>query len=90
MNDKIVVFTLNGCSHCDELKENLDSLSIPYHDIEITQNEKIWNKVVSQTGFNVLPTVFIPTDSEGNGTIYIPGRDFQNKDEIVQIIKRHI
>jgi glutaredoxin len=90
MNDMIVVFTLNGCFHCDELKENLDKLSIPFHDIEITQNEKIWNKVVSQTGHNVLPTVFIPTDIEGNGTLYIPGRDFKDRSEIIEIIKKHI
>jgi glutaredoxin len=90
MNDEIVVFTLNGCSHCDELKESLSELSIPFHDIEISSNKIIWDKVVSQTGYNVLPTVFIPTDHEGNGVIYIPGRDYQDKKEIIEIIKSHI
>lgn len=89
MNDAIIVFTLNGCSHCDELKDKLTELSIFFHDIEITSNKKIWDKVVSQTGHNLLPTVFIPDDMEGNGHIYVPGRDFQDKEEIIEIIKLH-
>lgn len=90
MGNEVIIFTLNGCSHCDELKENLTELSIPFHDIEITKNKKIWDKVVSQTGFNVLPTVFIPTDNDGNGNLYIPGRDFQDKNDIIEKIKSYI
>jgi len=90
MSGDIIIFTLNGCSHCDELKESLSELSIPFHDIEISLNKNIWDKVVSQTGYNVLPTVFIPSDNEGNGNIYVPGRDYQDKNDIIEKIKSHI
>jgi glutaredoxin len=86
----IVVFTLNGCIRCSELKAKLKEQNIAFHDIEITKNSKLWNGVVAQTGHDVLPTVFIPEDGEGNGLVYNPGRDFQTVDEIIEIIKNNI
>lgn len=84
-----MIFSLNGCVHCNELKDKLTKLSIPFNDIEITQNRSLWEGVVSQTGHDVLPTVFIQTDNEGNGLVYIPGEDFQDFDEIIKIIKQN-
>jgi len=84
---EIMIFTLNGCVHCAELKRKLNELSIPFHDIEITKNRKIWDSVKAQTGYDTLPTIFIQTDNQGNGVVYTPGRDFQNDDEIIEIIK---
>jgi glutaredoxin len=83
-----MIFTLNGCVHCNELKEKLDELNIIFHDIEITKNRNLWENVISQTGCDVLPTVFIQTDNDGNGLVYNPGRDFQDINEIVEIIKK--
>jgi len=87
---QIAIFTLNGCSHCHELKNKLNNENIIFHDIEITKNREIWENIKLQTGEDILPTVFIQTDSDGNGLVYIPGRDFQDLDEIVQIIKNNI
>jgi glutaredoxin len=84
---KILVFTLNGCVHCQELKEKLTELSIPFDDVEITLNRKLWDYVISQTGYDLLPTVFIKDGNDGSGLIYTPGRDFQSNDEIIKIIK---
>jgi glutaredoxin len=89
MGIKIIVFSLNGCSHCHSLMKRLDEISIPYQDIEITKNRPIWDQVVSQTGHNVLPTIFIQKDEDGNGPIYIPGQDFKDTEEAVTIIKEY-
>jgi glutaredoxin len=86
----IVVFTLNGCVHCAELKKKLSDLSIPFHDIEITKNRELWNKIIAQIGHDILPTVYIQEDDVGNGLVYTPGRDFQSNDEMIEIIKRNI
>ena len=59
-------------------------------DIEITKNESIWNEVVNQTGYNILPTVYIRKDDGDEGPVFVPGRDFKNDDEIIEIIKRYI
>ena len=90
MSNIIVIFTLDGCSHCDSLKKRLKGLSIPYMDIEITDNEEIWNQVVTQTGHNLIPTVFIQKEDSDDGPVYVPGRDYQSEDEIVEKIKEYL
>ncbi len=87
MSSQVVLFTLNGCSHCSTLKKKLDEISIPFIEIEITSNQKIWDKVVEQTGHNVLPTVFIKKENTDVGPVFIPGRDFENVEDIVPKIK---
>ena len=86
----LAIFTLNGCRLCAELKNRLNELSISFHDIEITKNRELWNEMLAQIGHDALPTVFIQTDDEGNGLVYTPGRDFQDLDEIIEIIKKNI
>jgi glutaredoxin len=86
----IVLFTLKGCDHCNDLKIRLNETHIRYQEIEINQNKELWNQVVSQTGHNVLPTVFIAENETDEGLVYVPGRDYQSQDEIIEIIKKHI
>jgi glutaredoxin len=86
----IVIFTLNGCGHCQSLKKRLNDISIPYTEIEIGVNEEIWKQVVKQTGEDVIPTIFIKKENDENGPVYVPGRDFQSEDEIVEIIKTYM
>ena len=90
MSNTIVLFTLNGCDHCNELKTRLNDMNIRYQEVEINQNKELWNQVVSQTGHNVLPTVFISEAKTDEGLVYVPGRDYQSQDEIIEIIKNHI
>ena len=90
MMNSIIVFTLNGCGHCKLLKKRLGNLSIPYVEIEVSENETIWKQVVEQTGHDVLPTVFIKKNNDDDGFVYVPGRDYQNEDEIIEIIKTYI
>ena len=87
---EIAIFTLNGCFHCTELKNKLRKQSIFFHDVEITKNRKLWKKIIDQTGDERVPTVFIPNNKYGNGLVYTPGRDFQDIDEIIEIIKNNI
>lgn len=87
MKKEITIFTLIGCSHCMLLKTNLDHLSIPYKEIEVTKNPKIWEEILQQTKQDRLPTVFISEEDKDEGKIYIPEIDFQTIDEMVGIIK---
>ncbi len=86
----IVIFTMNECIHCNSLKLRLEEDNIPYQEVEIGSNRAIWDQVVAQTGHNLLPTVFIRNDIDESGLVYVPGRDYQSQDEIVDIIKSHL
>jgi len=87
---QILIFTLNGCLQCRDLKMKLTEQSISFKDIEITKNQELWKQVTSQTGYDLLPTVFIQNDDNSTGTVYIPDRDFQDINEIIEIIKSNI
>lgn len=85
MSNMIVVFTLNGCYHCVDLKNKLISENIPFNEIEITSNKDIWDNVVKQTGYDLLPSVYISID-EDKGIIFVPERDYQDHDELINKI----
>jgi glutaredoxin len=90
MSNSIILFTLDNCIHCKSLKKRLKSESISYSEIEITNNEKIWNEVVNQTGHNSLPTVYIKKENSDTGPVYVAGVDFMSDNEAINIIKKHI
>ena len=90
MSNKIIVFSLNGCGHCLVLKKQLNDDNIEFTEIEVSKNNEVWDQVVKQTGHNSLPTVFISLNGEDDGPVFVPGRDYKDKDEIVKIIKTYI
>lgn len=90
MSNKIIIFTLYDCSHCKNLKNRLYDQLIPFNEIEITQNEELWRKIVDRIKHNILPTILILSNEIDESPIYIPGVDYQTEDEIIQIIKTHI
>jgi len=89
MPNTIVIFTLDNCIHCTSLKKRLKKEKIPYVDIDIDSNQNIWNQVINQTGHNVVPSVFVKSDDIEEGPIYVPGKDFEDENTIVEIIKTH-
>ena len=90
MKNTIIVFTLDGCSHCVELKTLLKNENMPFNEVEVEKNQEIWNKVVEQTGHNSLPTVYVSLDNGDSGPVFIPERDFTDKSELVEKLKLYV
>jgi len=88
--NEIIVFTLNGCSHCVELKKELKILNITFTEIEVESNKEIWNSVVKQTGHNSLPSVYISIAGGDEGPIFVPERDYKDRDDLIEKIKMYI
>jgi glutaredoxin len=88
--NEIIVFTLNGCSHCVELKKELKKLNITFTEIEVESNKKIWDSVVKQTGHNSLPSVYISIAGGDEGPIFVPERDYKDRDDLIEKIKMYI
>ncbi len=86
MSKKLILFTLVDCHYCENLKNRLIELSIPYNEIEINENPEIWNEVLREIEHELVPTVFIADTNVEEGYIYIPTIDYQSEEEIVQII----
>lgn len=90
MSNVIVVFSLEGCSHCVDLKRKLVDNDIPFTDIEVTTNKHIWDKVVEQTGHNSLPSVYISMNGGDEGPIFVPERDYNTQEELIEMIKKYV
>ena len=90
MDNQIFIFSLLGCGHCRTLKEKLNELGIPFTDLEINSNREIWDQVVKQTGLNVLPTVFIKKGETDDGPVFVPSRDFESQEELIEKIKIYL
>ncbi len=90
MSNQIVIFSLESCFHCASLKKRLKNENIQYIEIDIDTNQNMWDQVVNQTGHNVVPSVFISKEEKDDGPIYIPGKDFEDEDTIVNIIKTYV
>ncbi len=90
MSHNLILFTLDGCYHCKSLKKSLKKEGIDFLEIEITNNEKIWDQVVNQTGHNSLPTIFLRKDDSDNGLVYVAGVDFMSDEEGINIIKNTV
>ncbi len=88
--NEIIVFTLNGCSHCVDLKKELKKLNITFTEIEVESNKEIWNSVVKQTGHNSLPSVYVSIAGGDEGPIFVPERDYKDRDDLIEKIKMYI
>lgn len=89
-NNVIIVFTLNGCGHCVELKKKLKQNEIDFKEIEIMSNQLIWDKVVEQTGYNTLPTVYVALNGGDDGPVFIPEKDYKTQDELIENLKKYV
>ena len=88
--NNIIVFTLDGCHHCKELKKKLIAEKIEFQEIEVTMNNQIWDEVVKQTGHNALPTVYISLDMGDEGPVFVPERDYESHEDLIEKIKNYV
>lgn len=90
MNKKIYLFTLDGCTHCNETKRKLNKRKIQFKELEISQYTELWDEVIKQTNQDYVPTVFIQDDDDGSGRIYTPMNDYNDTDELIELIVEKI
>jgi glutaredoxin len=82
---KIYILTTYGCEYCEELINKLNNLNIQYIDIKIDDHPAIWVNVMLETKSDAIPVLII-NKNESESIIYIPVRDFNTIDELIEII----
>jgi len=91
--DKIVVlFTMNGCPHCVDMKEMLVKEGIDYVDRDIEEHKEEYELFVEITENEYVPAFMLIENPETNpiSELYAPDRDFDDLDQGVEIIKEWI
>lgn len=84
MKKRILIYTMKGCGHCNNLKQKLDESKIEYVNKDIGIYESEYDKISE-----MLQTDFIPLVKVENDWL-VPEKNFQTIDECVEKIKNLI
>ena len=79
--EKVTVYTNKTCSHCEEMIKKLKEKNIEFNEKTINEHEDEWKQTVNLTGIPTTPTI------EYKGEYFVPGRDYQNADQLINILK---
>ena len=81
---EISVFSMKGCPHCDNLKNKLKENNIEFVEIDINENELLYERVSKKVNNEFLPAILV------GKTAYVPEKSFTTIDEAVELVKKHI
>ena len=78
---KIEIYTNETCPYCKQIKEELTKKNIDFEDKLTPDFVEEWQDVINLTGMPTVPTI------KCNDEYFIPGRDFQNPQQLVNLLE---
>lgn len=54
---KVKIYSLEGCPACNELKEKLEKIGLVYENVEMGNNDEMWDKLEKMGGSEYVPQV---------------------------------
>ena len=81
---EIKIFSMKGCPHCDNLKNQLIENKIVFTEVDIDDNKELYDSFSKKVDSEFLPAVVI------GKTAFLPDRSFNTIDEAVKQIKTHL
>ena len=80
MSKKIIIYTSKTCQYCDTVKTILKENWLEFIEVDIVERKDLWNSVKDLTITPITPTIEI------NNEFLLPGRDFVNPQNLIEII----
>lgn len=80
----INVFSMKGCPHCENLKNKLKENQIDFVELDIDDNELLYERFSKKVNNDFLPAILI------GKTAYVPDKSFNTIDEAVELVKKHL
>ena len=92
MDKVVVLFTMQGCPFCVEMKDMLVNEGIDFVDRDIDEYEEEYNMFVEITENEFVPAFMLieNPDTEPISQLFAPDRDYQDLEDGVKIIKEWI
>jgi glutaredoxin len=81
---KVKVFSMKGCPHCDNLKEQLNESNIDFLELDVDEHEELYEKFSKKVDNEFLPAIMI------GKTAFVPDRSFNTINEAVDLVKKHL
>jgi hypothetical protein len=91
MDKLLVIFTMEGCPYCVQMKDKLNESNIEYAERDIFEYDDEYKLFVELTQNDYVPSFMIIESPEENpnSLLFAPERDFDDIDDGVTIIKEH-
>jgi len=86
----VVLFTMDGCPYCKDLKDMLTTESIEFIEADIDENVEEYELFKQVTNNEYVPAVMIVEEGTTNAKFYAPERDFEDLEKAVTLIREGI
>ena len=91
---KVILYTMKGCSHCDDMKESLKKSKIKFIGRDIDKYKKEYDLFVEATGNEFIPAFMLLSVNEKNETsdvvLMVPDDDFEDINEAMVKVKQYL
>jgi glutaredoxin len=87
---QVVVFTMEGCPHCQEFKKILSENSVEYVNRDIQEHSEEY-QMFSKVKNDLVPAfMIVDGDDTSKSGLFAPDQDYQTLEEALNIIKERI
>ena len=93
MDKLVILFTMEGCPYCVQMKDQLTESGIHFVERDIHEHKDEYDMFVEITDNDFVPAFMIVESPDGDdhkSYLYAPERDFNEIEEGVSIIKEHL
>ena len=93
MDKLVILFTMEGCPYCVQMKDQLTESGIHFVERDIDKHGDEYDMFVEITENEYVPSFMIvesPNSDEHKSYLFAPERDFNEIEEGVSIIKEHL
>ena len=92
MDKLVILFTMEGCPYCVQMKDQLTESNINFVERDIEEHKDEYDMFVEITENEFVPAFMIvesPDTDDHKSYLYAPERDYNEIEEGVAIIKEH-
>jgi glutaredoxin len=87
---QIVVFTMEGCPHCQEFKKVLSENKLEYFNRDIHEHQEEY-QLFQKVKNDLVPAFMIVDDEDtSKSELFAPDQDYNSLEEALNIIKQKI
>jgi glutaredoxin len=81
-----IVFSMEGCPHCDRLKNKFKELEIDFNEVDVNEpkNEALYESFSKKVDNDYLPAVVV------GKKVFLPDVSFKSIDEGMTMIKEYL
>jgi glutaredoxin len=87
---QVVLFTMEGCQHCQEFKKVLSEHNVEFLNRDINEHSDEY-QLFSEVKNDLVPAFMVVDDEDiSNSELFAPDQDYQTLEEALDIIKKRI